>query len=263
MNRPTAKCFAWLTTGFSRSLGAASDLLFPPACTVCGDLFEQPGELPERARLLCLGCEHQLWARERNYCPRCAMPYPDLPNPNGDCVDCRKHRPAFDAARTLGVYDGVLRDAVLRMKNPAYETLARQIGDLLAERIQQAEFTPAADVVAPVSMHWLKRVWRGTNPAESLAGSISSAMNKPLVNDLVRCKKWLAKQHHLPASERQNNVRGAYTVGWGFDIRGANVLLVDDVITTGATSHAIAKELKKAGAARVYVAAVARATGFV
>jgi len=189
------------------------------------------------------------------------MPYPDLPNPEGTCVTCRERKPAYDAARTLGTYEGALRQAVLRMKHRAYEILAQQVGDLLAERVLQSPFTPAPDVIVPVPMHWLKRLWQGTNHADSLATSFSAALKVPLVSDLIRCKKWLAKQHHLPPSERFDNVRHAYALGWGFDVRGANVLLVDDVVTTGATTHAIARVLKKAGAERVYVAAVARSIG--
>ncbi|WP_425618383.1 ComF family protein [Anatilimnocola sp. NA78] len=250
----------WLQAKLIRSASLASELLFPSACAACGDLCET-SQLPLRSRLLCGTCEQQLWPRAGNFCPRCAMPYPDLPNPEGTCVTCRERKPAYDATRTLGIYEGMLRQAVLRMKHRAYELLAKQVGELLAERVREMPFTPAPSVVVPVPMHWLKRLWRGTNAAESLASSFAAALKVPLVSDLVRCKKWLAKQHHLPPSQRFDNVRHAYALGWGFDVRGANVLLVDDVVTTGATTHAIARVLKKAGAERVYVAAVARSIG--
>lgn len=189
------------------------------------------------------------------------MPVPDLPNVNGNCAECRANKPAFAGVRTLGAYDAELRKAVLRVKHPVHEPLGMQLGRLLGERIQLDNFQPAPEVVAPVPMYWLKRMWRRTNPAETLAESVARQLRLPCITDLIRCRRWLAKQHQLAPTERLKNVLGAFELGWGFDIRGANVLIVDDVMTTGATGNAVARALKKAGAAKVYVAAAARGTG--
>jgi ComF family protein len=243
----------WLRTNVSRTALAAGDLLFPPVCGLCG------AEVPSGQPLFCAACRVDLWPRDKNYCPRCAMPYPDLPNPEGTCADCRDKKHAFDAARSLGIYQTALRDVVLRMKHRTYEPLAMQVGSLLAERIAAEPFSAPPELVAPVPMYWLKRLWRGTSAADSLAHSIANHLELPCIADLVRCRRWLQRQSRLAPSERADNVRGAYRVGWGFDLRGVRVLLVDDVITTGSTVNAIARELNRAGAAQVYVASVARA----
>ncbi len=247
----------WLQTRIKQTAVTAGELLFPPACAVCGETVESSAS---NAPLFCLACRHDLWPGTGSFCPRCAMPCPDLPNPTGTCPECRERKPAFDAARTIGVYQLAIREAVLRIKHAAFEPLAIQLGKLLAERIRRECFSPAPDVIVPVPMHWLKRLWRGTSAAETLAQSLSSELRLPCLTDVVRCQRLLKKQSLLPAGQRYENVRGAYGIGWGFDLRGANVLLVDDVITTGSTCHVIARELKQAGAAHVYVAAVARTT---
>jgi ComF family protein len=187
------------------------------------------------------------------------MPYPDLPNPEGTCAACRDDKPVFVAARALGVYELSIRELVLRMKHRAYEPLAMQVGRLLAERIEAEPFSPRPDLIAPVPMFWLKRLWRGTSAADSLADVLGKQLKIPCITDLVRCRRWMQKQSSLSATERAENVRGAYAMGWGFDVRGTTVLLVDDVITTGSTCNAIARVLKKAGVERVYVASVGRA----
>ena len=246
---------AWLQTCFTNVAITAGGLLFPPACLLCGEEVAD-----ERGALICIACRGRLTPRSQSFCPKCALPYPALPNATGDCAMCREHKPHFDAARTLGLYEYEVRQAVLRIKHAAFEPLTMQLGKLLAEKLRGEQFDPAPDVIAPVPMHWLKRLWRGTSPAENLAQTIARELQLPCISDLVRCKHYNAKQSNLPAGKRWDNVRDAYSLGWGFDIRGAKVLLVDDVITTGATCSAIARELKRAGAASVYAAAVARTT---
>lgn len=194
------------------------------------------------------------------FCPRCALPCPDLPNPTGDCPVCRTEKFAFDGARTLGVYDLARRQSILRIKHPGYEPLAIQLGKLLAERLRAEPFPQPPTAVIPVPMHFLRRIWRGTSAAETMALTIGRELGLPCIADMIRCKRMLKKQSSLPATERRNNVRDAFGVGWGFDLREARVLIVDDVVTTGSTCHSIAKELKKAGVPQVYVAAIARAT---
>jgi ComF family protein len=250
---------AWLRSRLARSAVTAAELLFPAACTFCGELVDGNVAAP----LLCLACRRNLLPQTNSFCPKCALPYPELENPTGDCAACRESKPHFDAARTLGVYQLEVRQAVLRIKHATFEPLAMQLGSLLAERLQRNYFTPPPDVVAPVPMHWLKRVWNRTSAAELLAVSVARELKLPCLTDVIRCKRYTQKQSQLPASQRWDNVREAFAVSWGFDLKGARVLLVDDVITTGATCSAIARELKRAGAANVYAAAVARTTSMI
>jgi ComF family protein len=246
----------WLRHRFKQSAVTAGEILFPPACAICEETVERP---VSNAPLFCESCQHELSA-VGTFCPRCAMPTPDLPNPSGDCPVCRAEKFAFDGARTLGVYEFARRQAVLRIKHSAFEPLAIQLGKLLAERLRAEPFALPPTVVIPVPMHFLRRIWRGTSAADTMAQTIAREFGLPCITDMVRCKRMLKKQSSLPATERWNNVRGAFGVGWGFDLREARVLIVDDVVTTGSTCHSIARELKKAGVPQVYVAAIARAT---
>lgn len=184
---------------------------------------------------------------------------PDLAT--GNCGDCRGRKLHFDAARALGPYQGAIRSAVLKMKHFQHEPLTVALGQRLAELVRERPFDQEPELVVPVSMHWLARLWRGTNAAESVAGSLAAAHQLPLATDLLVCRRLLRKQSTLLPVERRRNVRNAWRVSRAYDIRAARVLLVDDVMTTGATAQEASRALRQAGAAAVYVAVVARGTG--
>jgi Predicted amidophosphoribosyltransferases len=160
----------------------------------------------------------------------------------------------------LGPYDGAIRQAVLKIKHSHYEPLAGGLGELLATYIQQRRFAEPPELVAPVPMFWIQRLWRGTNAAETVALSLARVLRLPIAADLLVCRRWLKKQSTLKSDERRRNVRHAFRVSLRYGIRNARILLIDDVLTTGATAHEAARALLKAGASAVYVAAVARST---
>jgi ComF family protein len=150
---------------------------------------------------------------------------------------------------------------VLKIKHAQYEPLAASLGRLLAARIRQFSFPEAPELVVPVPMFWLSRWFRGANAAETVAVSLARALALPVASDLLVCRRYLRKQGTLRPDERRRNVRRAFRTSLRFDIRGARLLLVDDVMTTGATAHDASRALRQAGASAIYVAAVARGTG--
>jgi ComF family protein len=166
----------------------------------------------------------------------------------------------FDEARTLGLYDGALRQAVLKIKHAYYEPLAGGLGQRLARTIAERPFGQNAELVVPVPMFWPQRLWRGTSAAEAVAISLASELGLQIARDLLICRRWLQKQSTLKTDERRRNVREAFRASWRYNVRGAHVLVVDDVLTTGATAQEAARALRQAGAASVFVAAVARST---
>ena len=113
-------------------------------------------------------------------------------------------------------------------------------------------------MVAPVPMHWVRRLGRGWNHSSGLARRVARRLKLPMDDELVRTRN-TPPQVGLPASQRAGNVRGAFAVPRPKEVAGANVLLVDDVMTTGATANEAARTLRRAGAERVIVAVVARA----
>ena len=208
--------------------------------------------------LLCADCRRKL-SPAVVCCPVCAQPAPAILPADGRCGSCRTSPPVFAAARALGPYQGETRQAVLKMKHAWHEPLTMNLGQLLAERIEQFPLPARPDWIVPVPMHWWRRLWRGTSAAQTLGEVISSRLSIPLATRLVYCRRFTEKQSSLSASERRENVRGAYAVSKRWKIEGATVLVVDDVITTAATCDEVARVLKRAGAKRVFVAAVARA----
>lgn len=232
---------------------AVFDLLFPPRCVACNGEMEPPVGLP-----LCAGCRETLAPKGGARCPRCAAERPPT-NQGTDCLQCRDRTFAFDGAVALGPYHGALRRAVLAVKHPGGIPLAMALGELLsgvhAERLAEQK----VDVIVPVPMHWRRRIVRGANGPDVIAERLARRLGGELLTEaLVRCRN-TRLQGELPLSARTANVRGAFRVRKGYDFHDARVLLVDDVLTTGATLTAAARQLKRAGAAGVLAAVLARA----
>lgn len=234
-----------------RWLGLAVDLVYPPSCASCSDEL-----VPGSPLALCATCRAAL-VDARPACPRCGASLP--PGPDPTCPMCDGRRLRFHAVARLGTYEGALRSAVLRTKRASGRGLAMALGDLLAERAGLEQFD--ADVVVPVPMHWMRRAWRGANSAEVIARRLAGRLGLPMRSGLLARRRRTAPQASLPPSRRRANVRGAFRARPHADLPGARVLLVDDIMTSGATANEAARMLAGAGAEFVAVAVLARAEG--
>jgi ComF family protein len=234
------------------------NLLFPPRCAACdAELLPQDDPL-----LLCGPCCLVLGPEVWQGCRRCGAWLSDR-DAAGGCPFCQDMSLAFDAVFPLGRYEGPLREAVLRMKRLSHEAVSMALGGLLVQRRGPllADFRP--DVIVPVPMHWRRRLARGVNSPEVVAKCLARVLKVPLRGRLlVRVRNTLPQKDLLPR-ERLANVRGAFRVRRGRSGRldGSHVVLVDDILTTGATSSEAARVLKQAGVAAVAVAVVAKAQG--
>lgn len=228
-----------------RWAGEGVDLLFPRRCRWCRDECD----LPDHG--LCDGCVRDL-ADDVVRCPGCGAALVSA----GACRDCRRSGSAWDGVVVLGGYDGLLREAILKVKRPGAEDLARGLAALLVERHLPAFRAARCDAVVPVPMHWWRRVLRGTSAAEEIAREIGRSL-RLRVEPLLTRHRSTRMQNELPAEDRAANVSGAFRARWS--CAGRRLLLIDDVITTGATLAACAAALRAAGAASVFGAAVARA----
>ena len=201
----------------------------------------------------CLG-KPQPFAAEY-YCRDCGTPFLNsFPlDEHGCCALCRSGQTGYDAAWSYGSFEGELRELIHLFKYEGVQTLARPLGKLMAVALPRTE---VFDVVVPMPMHWLRRWRRGFNQAELLAREIARRAAAP-VRRSVRRIKGTAPQAGLTHAKRRQNVAGAFRVSGA--VEGLRVLLVDDVLTTGATASACARVLKAAGAERVAVLTVARA----
>ncbi len=231
------------------------DLALPPRCLHCEDDLMSATDIS-----LCLKCVQLIAPELPECCGRCGAVLPDGLNPSGGCPSCKGYPLKFDAVYPLGRYDGAMKEVVLKTKRLSSEALSLTVGRLLAERLRDKIVQFGADVVIPVPMHWTRRFRRGINSPELLADSLSRKLGIPVLGTLRR-RRYTKPQKDVQRHERFSNVRDAFgLLPWRRKrLKDARVLLVDDILTTGATCSEAAKLLKQAGAAAVAVAVVARA----
>jgi ComF family protein len=173
---------------------------------------------------------------------------------DGRCALCRLGASRFDEAWCFGAYDGTLRELIHLFKYDRIRTLAGPLGARLAAAVPMER---CFDVVVPTPLHWLRRWRRGFNQSDLLARELARRLRIP-VRAALRRRRVTRAQAGLTYARRRANVSGAFTVRRPEWVAGKRVLLVDDVMTTGATANACAAALKQAGAARVTFVAVAR-----
>jgi ComF family protein len=177
------------------------------------------------------------------------------------CTFCRDERWAFDRVVRLGPYEEALRAAILTAKYRNGEGLAEALGALFAHTRFAELHALGAELIVPVPLHWWRRVWeRGYNQSAPLAEALARKLQVPFSESLLRQRATLQQSTQSPTARREN-VRGAFRLRRWARVAGRCVLLVDDVLTTGSTAHECARVLQAAGAARVEVAVLARATG--
>jgi ComF family protein len=242
-------------------------LLFPDDCRVCGEPLKQVSRIP-----VCSRCLHEPQALEAEFfCVSCKTPFVNRHplDDEGRCPLCRLGLTGFDAVYSYGSYEGTLRTLVHLYKYEKIHTLAKPLGELLARTLPREE---RFDAVVPMPLHWRRRWERGFNQSELLAKEIARRWNAPVLK-AVRRVKATASQAGLTNAKRRANMSGAFAPSrslfgkslgarFGFtksvSLKGARLLLIDDVLTTGATAAACARALKRAGARHVTLAAVAR-----
>jgi ComF family protein len=234
-------------------LGAeAVDLLLPPRCIGCGEIGPRQGEL-------CAACWSSLRFIQPPLCRSCGLPLPHAVVGEPLCGGCAMAPPPYDRARAALAYDDASRDLILAFKHR--ERLAGVGAFTSWLHAAGVELLATADIVAPVPLHRWRLLWRGYNQAAVLALKLALRCGRPCVPDLLVRRRATASQQGLGADARQRNVTAA-----AFEIarrhrarvEGARIVLVDDVLTTGATVGACATTLRRAGATQLDVLCLAR-----
>ena len=228
------------------------NLVFPDDCRVCGVALSGVSRIPVCER--CLKAPQPLAAEF--FCVACRMPFLNRSplDESGRCALCRLGLSGFDAVYSFGSYEGALRKLIHLFKYDGVRPLARVFGKFLAPSIP---IDDRFDIIVPMPLHWRRRWQRGFNQSALLAREIARRLNLPL-RKVVRRTRSTAAQAGLTNAKRRANVRGAFRIKSRVRLDGMRVLLVDDVLTTGATAASCARVLKRAGAASVTVLALAR-----
>src|SRR3954463_4231203 len=231
-------------------MGALLDLLFPPLCIGCREPVGQTGGF-------CAPCWSGIQFLDGPGCACCGVPFPVDPGPGTLCGPCLARPPAFERARAILAYDDKSRGPILALKHADRLDLVPGFAHWL-ERAGAGRLADS-DLIVPVPLH-RRRLWaRRYNQAAELARALARRSGKP--SDplaLTRSRPTRSQGEMSSAKARRRNVLRAFAVPEPAKVTGRAILLVDDVLTTGATADAASRALKRAGAAKVCVLALAR-----
>lgn len=233
-----------------RRVGATVlDLLLPPRCLKCG--VEVGGD-----GALCAECWRGIAFLQPPCCARCGLPFDVDLGADAICGACARDTLLYGRARAALRYDEASRTLVLAFKHGDKLQLAPALGRFM--RRAGAELLATCDIIAPVPLHWTRLFARRYNQAAVLAHALVHDGGPPVVADLLKRHRATPSQGRGGRAERRRNVRGAFGLKRGRDVAGRRVLLIDDVLTTGATVSECARTLLRAGASAVDVLTLAR-----
>jgi ComF family protein len=262
---------------------ALLDLLCPPICPICGEVVENsvdnPIENPSgKEEPICSACVPKIVTPDGQFCFRCGGRRSVTPNDTSNCTidNCTRCRTAdfrFKRVIALGEYETDLRLLTLRMKTDKTGFLAISAAKMLALYRRSDLDNVQADHIVPVPMHRLRRWDRGVSSPDLLADELGLRLKIPVARHLIRRIRQTDLQYTLSPKARAENVRGAFALcppsclaklgirRFSPSIVGKNILLIDDILTTGSTCNEITKVLLSAGVGSVTVAVLARAEG--
>ena len=228
------------------------DFLWPRTCEACARPVDRPG------RYFCADCLNRVpFLPTAGACAVCGRAA------EGNlheflCDDCAAARPAFDRAASAVRFEGAMRQMILGYKFNRHLWLLEDFVDFLDAAVRARFDTAAVDVVLPMPTTAFHRLDRGYNPCVYLARRLAKRLDRRCDERVLARQGSPRRQSDLPADERRANVEGTFAVRRAPWVRGRTVLVVDDILTTGATLSAAATALKAAGAARVWAATLAR-----
>ncbi len=228
-------------------LTAFIDLFFPRICFGC-DV-----RLLKEEKILCSNCESTLNFLT-DVCEICGSPE----NPSA-CPVCNSNEFVFDKARSVFPFSATVQNLIHELKYNEMKRITKYLGGYITEYLHHFQPFENIDIVTPVPLHKVKKRARGFNQSEFLSKEISIHMNWSHISNLVLRNRFTDTQTKLDRKQRQENVSDAFILNSKFNIQNKNILIVDDVFTTGSTVNSICELLKKNHAGRIFVLTIARA----
>jgi ComF family protein len=238
------------------ALEGLASVLFAAPCRICGEPLTNASRIP-----VCDDCLAGFDRIVEPMCEVCGRPFESpivLQRANPRCRLCVSDFYAFRRVRSFATYDDTLAEAIVLLKYEEVTRLGHWFAGRLAEIVRQKPDDWQADIVVPVPLHPERRRERGYNQAELIALPLAKRLKLPLESRLLIRTRPRPAQLVLSRTEHWKSVRGAYAVRKGHSVDNLRVLLIDDVLTTGATLDACARTLKKAGASVILGLTVAR-----
>lgn len=267
----------WFSQEIKHFLSWIFDRIFPSSCYLC--------QQPITNGKFCPKCYSTLARSEyriQKACDRCAMPLacqaeedqsrnvkPAVKTTKasshqiGGCIHCKKKTIRWDHADAMWIYAGIVKDAIVLSKHSQHQRLCYELGKRLGHRIAERETDAYPDLITYVPSHFLRRIRRGGEGGRFLANAVSDALSVPATR-ILSLRRPIAKQAWLTESERSENLRGCFIKARTLGVHQRlgpkinHVLVVDDVLTTGATLNEVCTTLKQLGVKKVSVAVVAR-----
>lgn len=234
----------------ARRLGVAlADVFFPRECFSCGRGVEG-----ERRLDLCEGCAAALRLPEGRYCVKCGAAMAEYAS---KCPNCHNMRIRMKESRAYGGYEGALREALIAYKFEGRMDMARSFGEMAARTAREAWGEVRLDAVVGLPLHRLRRRERGFDQSDEIARRCASGLGVRYAGGILKRVRATESQVGLSKTARMKNVSGAFSAKAREGVK--RILLVDDIMTTGATASEAARALLRAGAREVYVVTVARA----
>jgi ComF family protein len=225
------------------------DYIMPLRCSSCAAFIVTNSGF-------CADCFGKLNFITNPYCKLCGHQLEFSIFTNMECGKCLHNKPSFDIARSLMKFDEHSQKIIYAFKYYDQMSIAHIFAKMLCQRYIKEIFN--ADLVVPVPMHKFKRLFRKYNPSQILADSIAQIIHKPLRLDLLIKSKWTKSQTALSKVERQKNLSNSFACNSKYLIHNQNILLIDDVFTTGTTVQKCSQILKLAGAASIIVLTIVR-----
>jgi ComF family protein len=226
------------------------DGVLPPRCLACGEIVGEPDSL-------CGRCWSAITFFAPPWCVNCGLPFPYPMGEGAVCAACARERMSWDRARAVMRYDKNSRRLVLSLKHGDRTHLARALGGWMQRA--GGDILDGADLIVPVPLHWTRLFTRRYNQAGLLAHAVHAAGGPPVAPDWLVRRRRTPSQGRLGPLARARNVRGAFQLRPGRSVQGKRLVIVDDVLTTGATIEECARVLRRAGAEWVGVLTLARA----
>jgi ComF family protein len=232
---------------------SALGFIYPNVCQICGDEGAST-----REGFVCSHCWQQVRFIKPPYCRRCGLPFEGELTESFECSNCRDLELDFAFARSAVSARTTVLEVIHRYKYQRALWFEPFLADLLLREALPALREQTWDRIVPVPLHPAKKRQREFNQAERLAAHLSAATGIPMGTDLLRRVTATQTQTKLTRQQRADNMRSAFAMHRPENLDGKCILLFDDVLTTGATTNACAKVLRKAGAAEIGVWTVAR-----